>query len=147
MSGLDKPTGPGGAIPGRTSVLTSNMLLRNSLNAGWSNATQKTAFVVLTILLLCVTDAFLTLILLQSGAHEANPVMATVVYKDASTFTMLKMLMTSCSVAVMVMLAGYRFLGVFRVELLLYLVLSGYVGLVGYELWMLGEIDNWPLHL
>ena len=57
MSGLDKPTGPGGAIPGRTSVLTSNMLLRNSLNAGWSNATQKTAFVVLTILL-AVAGAF-----------------------------------------------------------------------------------------
>ena len=33
------------------------MLLRNSLNAGWSNATQKTAFVVLTILL-AVAGAF-----------------------------------------------------------------------------------------
>lgn len=58
MGGKDNPAkGPGGAIPGRTSVLTSNMLLRTSLNAGWSNATQKTAFVVLTILL-AVVGAF-----------------------------------------------------------------------------------------
>ena len=103
--------------------------------------------VVLAILALCVTDAFLTLILLQAGAHEANPVMASVVYGDPGTFTSLKMVMTGCSVAVMVMLAGYRFLGVFRVELLLYVVLSGYLGLVGYELWMLGELGNIPLHL
>jgi hypothetical protein len=103
--------------------------------------------VVLAILILCVTDAFFTLILLQSGAREANPVMATVVYHDAKTFTVLKMFMTSCSVAVMVLLAGYRFLGVFRVELLLYLVLTGYICLVGYELWMLQELGNWPLRL
>ena len=101
--------------------------------------------VVMAILVLCVSDAFLTLILLQSGAHEANPVMAHFVYDDARTFTVMKMLMTSTSVAVMVMLAGYRFLGVFRVEVLLYLVLTGYVGLVGYELWMMQELGNFPL--
>lgn len=101
--------------------------------------------VVMAILVLCVSDAFLTLILLQSGAREANPVMATLVYDDAKTFTVMKMLMTSTSVAVMVMLAGYRFLGVFRVEALLYLVLTGYVGLVGYELWMMQELGNFPL--
>ncbi len=101
--------------------------------------------VVLAILVLCVSDAFLTLILLQSGAREVNPVMANFVYDDATTFTVLKMLMTSSSVAVMVMLAGYRFLGVFRVEILLYLVLTGYVGLVGYELWMMQELGGFPL--
>ena len=101
--------------------------------------------VVVAILVLCVSDAFLTLILLQSGAREANPVMASLVYKDATTFTVMKMLMTSTSVAVMVILAGYRFLGAFRVEILLYIVLTGYVGLVGYELWMMEELGNFPI--
>ena len=101
--------------------------------------------VVMAIMLLCVTDAFLTLVLLQGGAREANPVMASVVYQDATAFTILKMLMTSSSVAVMVLLAGYRFLGVFRVEVLLYLVLTGYVSLVGYELWMMSELGIFPL--
>lgn len=101
--------------------------------------------VVMAILVLCVSDAFLTLILLQSGAHEANPVMASFVYDDVKTFTVIKMLMTSTSVAVMVLLAGYRFLGVFRVEMLLYLVLTGYLALVGYELWMMRELGNFPL--
>ena len=102
---------------------------------------------VLAILVLCVCDAFLTLVLLQSGAREANPVMASVVYEDATTFTILKMFMTGCSVAVIVLLASYRFLGVFRVELLLYLVLSGYLVLVGYELWMLHQLGSEILHL
>jgi hypothetical protein len=33
------------------------------------------------------------------------------------------------------------------VELLLYLVLTGYICLVGYEMWMLQELGNWPLRL
>ena len=101
--------------------------------------------VVMAIMLLCVSDAFLTLVLLQGGAREANPVMASVVYRDATTFTILKMLMTSSSVAVMVLLAGYRFLGVFRVEILLYLVLTGYICLVAYELWMMSELGIFPM--
>lgn len=58
MSGNNNP-GQGGrsAIPGRTSVLTSSAFLRTSMKAGWSNATQKTAFVVLTILL-AIAGAF-----------------------------------------------------------------------------------------
>jgi hypothetical protein len=71
--------------------------------------------------------------------------MASVVYQDATTFTILKMLMTSSSVAVMVLLAGYRFLGVFRVEILLYLVLTGYICLVAYELWMMSELAIFPM--
>ena len=101
----------------------------------------------MAIMLLCVSDAFLTLVLLQGGAREANPVMASVVYQDATTFTVLKMLMTSASVAVMVLLASYRFLGVFRVEALLYLVLVGYLSLVGYELWMMSELGLLPLYI
>jgi hypothetical protein len=103
--------------------------------------------VVMAIMLLCVSDAFLTLVLLQGGAREANPVMASVVYRDATTFTILKMLMTSSSVAVMVLLAGYRFLGVFRVEILLYLVLTGYICLVAYELWMMSELGIFPMFI
>lgn len=102
---------------------------------------------VLSILVLCVCDAFLTLVLLQSGAHEANPVMARVVYGDATRFTVLKMLMTGCSVAVMVLLAGYRFLGTIRVELFLYLILTGYLLLIGYELWLVRRLGSELLRL
>lgn len=97
---------------------------------------------VLAILVLCVCDAFLTLVLLQAGAHEANPVMAHIVYGDATRFTVVKMLMTGCSVAVMVLLAGYRFLGTIRVEMFLYLILTAYLLLVGYELWLLQELGG-----
>lgn len=97
---------------------------------------------VLAILVLCVCDAFLTLVLLQAGAHEANPVMARVVYGDATQFTAVKMIMTGCSVAVMVLLAGHRFLGTIRVEVFLYLIMSAYLLLVGYEVWLLRRLGG-----
>jgi hypothetical protein len=93
--------------------------------------------VAVCILLLCVGDAFLTLILLAGGAEEANPFMAPLVGGSVTVFTSLKMAMTGASVTFMVILARYRFMRVVRVELALYVVLLAYATLVGYELWML----------
>ena len=58
--------------------------------------------VAIGILLLSVTDAFLTVVLLQGGAEEVNPVMAALVYRSVAVFTALKMAMTGASVMLMV---------------------------------------------
>jgi hypothetical protein len=98
--------------------------------------------VAVSILLLSVTDAFLTLLLLQGGAAEVNPVMAALIYRSVAMFAALKMGMTSVSVMLMVFLARYRFMRVLRVEWVLYGVLIAYVTLIGYEVWMLkGSVD------
>ena len=89
------------------------------------------------IVLLSVVDAFLTLLLLQSGANEVNPVMAPLVYRSVAVFASLKMAMTSVSVVTLVFLARYRFMRLIRVEVVLYLVLITYAALIGYEVSML----------
>ena len=92
--------------------------------------------VSLGILVLCATDAFLTLVLLRNGADEVNPLMALVV-NDVSVFTGIKMALTGVSVVLMVALSRYRFLRLFKVEYVLYVILAGYVTLIGYEVWLL----------
>jgi Domain of unknown function (DUF5658) len=87
--------------------------------------------------LLNVVDAFLTLGLLAGGAEEVNPVMALLVYRSVVAFAAVKMAMTSVGVVLMVLLAGYRFMRVLRVEWVLYGVLLAYTGLISYEIWML----------
>ncbi len=46
--------------------------------------------VAIGILLLSVADAFLTLVLLQAGAAEMNPIMALLVYRSVAAFAALK---------------------------------------------------------
>ncbi len=98
--------------------------------------------VAIGILLLSVSDAFLTTLLLQGGAAEVNPVMAALIYRSVAMFAALKMGMTGVGVVLMVFLARYRFMRLMRVEWVLYGVLTAYVALICYEVWMLkGPID------
>ncbi len=45
----------------------------------------------------------------------------------------------------MVFLARYRFMRVLRVDLVLYAMLLVYVGLIGYEIWMLQASNDLPV--
>jgi hypothetical protein len=100
--------------------------------------------VAVGILLLSVADAFMTITLIDGGAIEANPVMATVVYDGTSLFAILKMTMTGFGVICMVLMARYRFLRLIRVEAVMYAILIGYSGLLCYELWMLLALNGNP---
>jgi uncharacterized protein DUF5658 len=93
--------------------------------------------VAISILLLSVVDAFMTLILLQGGADEVNPIMALVVYRSVAVFAALKMALTSLGVVFMVFLARYRFMRRLPVGWVLYGVLIAYTSLIGYEIHML----------
>jgi hypothetical protein len=89
------------------------------------------------ILLLSVMDAFMTLVLLDGGADEVNPVMGVLVYRNVALFAALKMGMTGVGIILMVILARCRFLRVLRVAWVLYGILIAYACLIGYELLML----------
>jgi hypothetical protein len=93
--------------------------------------------VAIGILLLSVVDAFMTVVLLQGGADEVNPVMALVVYRSVTVFATLKMALTSAGIILMVFLARYRFMRLMRVEWVLYGVLIAYACLICYEVRML----------
>jgi hypothetical protein len=94
------------------------------------------------ILILSVVDAFLTLKLLSAGAVEVNPFMALFVGGNTAVFAGLKMAITGVCVALMVLLAGYRFMRVLRVEVILYCILLAYLVLIGHEVGMLRQFAD-----
>jgi hypothetical protein len=98
--------------------------------------------VSICILILSVADAFLTLKLLSAGAVEVNPFMALFVRGNTAVFAGLKMAITGVCVALMVLLAGYRFMRVLRVEVILYCILAAYVLLIGHEIGMLHKFAD-----
>ncbi len=85
-----------------------------------------------TMLLSCA-DAFLTLLLLDLGMIEANPVMSAVMAQGTAFFTSTKLAMTAFGIFVLVFLAKARFLNRFRTGLFLTTFFSFYACLVCYE--------------
>ena len=93
----------------------------------------------LLILILCVTDALITLTLLGHGAHEANPLMDTIVHGDGRRFAAFKFGLTASGVVLLVLLARVRAFGRLPVSMLLYAVLAGYLWLICYEFRLLRQ--------
>jgi hypothetical protein len=89
------------------------------------------------ILALCATDAALTVVLINRGAYELNPMLAPLVSSGA-VFVAVKVGVTGMSVVLLTLLSRIRAFGRMPVGLLLYAVLAGYAVLIGYELHLLG---------
>jgi hypothetical protein len=92
-------------------------------------------FLSLTILLLSVADAFLTITLIMGGAHEANPLMAVVLRDWPEWFAALKMGLTGTGVLVLVAMARARLFSM-RVGIVLQGIFVAYVALIAYEWWL-----------
>ncbi len=85
-----------------------------------------------TMILSCM-DAFFTLQLLDRGAIEMNPIMATVIGQGTLAFAATKMLLTGLGILVLVFLSQTRMFNLMRTGLVLTLFFSGYACLVCYE--------------
>ena len=97
-------------------------------------------FLALTILLLNVLDAFLTLTLIMEGATEANPAMAFILNGSPKLFAVVKMTLTGGGVVVLVAMARARVFRLIRVSTLLHWFLVVYVALIIYEWSLLRSI-------
>ena len=86
-----------------------------------------------TMLLSCA-DAFLTLMLIDLGMIEANPVMGAIMSHGTTVFTSTKLAMTGVGILMLVFLAKARFLNRVRTGLFLTTFFSFYACLVCYEL-------------
>lgn len=91
----------------------------------------------IVILLLSTADALLTLTLVSRGASEINPLMKPLVHGSGHGFALWKLGLTAFGVVVLTLLARMRILGGIAVGSILYVVLCGYLVLVGYEIWLL----------
>lgn len=94
---------------------------------------------VLLILGFSTLDGVLTLMLMNQGANEVNPLMALFVPHNLGWFAAIKLTLTSVGAAVLVVCARMKLFRLFPGEVLLYLVVGCYVALVGYELHLLAN--------
>jgi hypothetical protein len=94
-------------------------------------------FLSVTILLLSVADAFLTITLIMGGAQEANPLLAFVLRDHPDLFAATKMALTGAGVVVLVAVARTYLFQVMRAALILQGIFVAYVALIAYEWWLL----------
>ena len=90
-------------------------------------------FLAVGTMLLSSIDAFMTLLLIERGMVEVNPVMAAIMGQGTGWFTASKLFMTGTGVLVLVFLAKSQFLNRFRTGLFLTMIFSFYACLVCYE--------------
>lgn len=91
-------------------------------------------FLSVGTMMLSVTDAFLTLQLVQRGMVEINPFMQMAMVKGTDVFVGSKLALTATGIFTLVFLAKFSFLNRFRTGLFLTAFFSGYAMLVCYEL-------------
>jgi hypothetical protein len=96
-------------------------------------------FLAIMILLLSVTDAFLTLTLIARGAEEANPLLAYVLEEVPELFAVVKMGLTGACLVVLVALARARVFRVIRISIIIHWCMLGYLFLIAYEAWLLRQ--------
>ncbi len=90
-------------------------------------------FLGVSIMLMSVADAFLTLQLINRGAIEANPFMRSLLW-NTGLFVGLKLLMTAFSIFVLVYASRYKIFGRMRVGLLITGFFCMYLTLITYEI-------------
>ena len=90
-------------------------------------------FLSVGTMLLSSIDAFMTLLLIERGMVEVNPVMAAVMGQGTAMFAATKLFMTAAGVMMLVFLAKSHFLNRFRTGLFLTVIFTGYACLVCYE--------------
>jgi len=97
--------------------------------------------IVVIILLLSVTDAALTLLLIEHGAMEINPVMAFYLGLGPFIFLFVKYALTSAGLVILVLFRS-RFLSSVRmsVGVFLYVILAAFVGVVSWEIYLIHRI-------
>ncbi len=91
-------------------------------------------FLAVGTMLLSCTDAFLTVMLLDLGMIEANPVMASLLGQGTALFAATKMAFTGFGILTLVFLAKSRFLDRVRTGLILTVFFTAYACLVCYEI-------------
>ena len=104
-------------------------------------------FLIISILILCFMDAFLTIILLQLGAEELNPFMLIFIEKDVVLSMVVKYVITALSLLCILMHKNFRIFRNLRVHSLIYFVLSLYIALVVFEIISFVGITGYELEI
>jgi hypothetical protein len=96
----------------------------------------------LIVLLLSMADTMLTLVLIQHGAIEVNPLMAPFVIGSGPAFAFLKLALTASAVMILVVLTRVPTFGRLLAGPILIGAAMLYTILLSYELWLLDQLLN-----
>ncbi len=91
---------------------------------------------------LAMLDAYVTLVLLEAGAHEANPVMAALLEAEPAWFVPVKLAITAAGVLVLVLHKNFTLFGRLPTLRLLHTLLGLYGCLIAYEGILLWSLDR-----
>lgn len=94
--------------------------------------------VVLMIMLLCIADAFLTVILINNGAKELNPIVISLLNGGFMWFFVLKYLLTATSAMIIMMHKRFLIFGLRGYHVLL-LCAAGYLFLFHYQIALISQ--------
>lgn len=97
----------------------------------------KISVIFVSILVLCVADAGLTLQILARGGTELNPLMSQLFDINEQTFFIGKYVLTSAGLLFALMHINFKLLRIFPMRHVLSALSGFYVFLVGYELLLL----------
>lgn len=100
------------------------------------------AWCTIAIVLLSATDALLTLNILARGGVELNSIMAILIEDSTDKFVRFKLALTSLALIFLVIHHNVQLTAKLKVRYLLYLILLGYVTLIGYEVLLLLVINS-----
>jgi hypothetical protein len=96
----------------------------------------------LLVLLLSMADTLLTLVLIEHGATEVNPLMEPFVVGNTPGFAFLKLALTATAVTILVVLTRVRTFGRYLAGPILVAAALLYTALLGYELWLLNSLPG-----
>ena len=95
-------------------------------------------FVVLSIIIMNVLDAFFTIMLLENGnIIELNPLMAALIEKGSLYFFNVKYLLTALSLILLVVHKNFSIFGVFKTTHVLFFIFGGFFLLNTYQIYLL----------
>ncbi len=94
----------------------------------------------LLVLLLSMADTMLTLVLVQHGAVEVNPLMEPFVIGNGPAFAFLKLALTASAVMILVVLTRVPTFGRLMAGPILVGAALLYTVLLGYEMWLLDRM-------
>ncbi|MFH2001822.1 MAG: DUF5658 family protein [Planctomycetota bacterium] len=89
-------------------------------------------FVLLSVIILSLADAYLTLDAMTAGFRELNPVMNAALGLGKQSFVAIKMLITGLGITLLCMHKTFP-----RVKLIIFIVVIGYVILIGYHFYLM----------
>lgn len=95
--------------------------------------------VVIVIMLLCIADAFFTVILINNGANELNPIVSRLLDGGVLWFFSLKYLLTAACAMIIMMHKRFQIFGL-RGSHVLLVCAVGYIFLFHYQLMLLSHI-------